>query len=72
MKLGPPPPGPVGGDFLVFLVFLLKILEGGQIEFWNFKKGDINPQKFLETPPGRAPWGIVFRFLKSFFPRPPH
>ena len=51
----------------------LKILEGGQLEFWNFtgglfsqKKGDINPQINSEIPAG--PWGcFLFCFVLSFF-----
>jgi hypothetical protein len=71
IKFGPPPPGPLGAIFRCFLGVFLKILEGSQLELWNFtaglfseKRGDINPQKNLETPSG--PLGGVFRFFIFF------
>jgi hypothetical protein len=33
IKFRPPPPGPLGAIFSFFLVYFLKILEGGQFEY---------------------------------------
>ena len=38
-----------GGRFLVFFSFFLKILEGGQLEFWNFIGGLFSQKKEILT-----------------------
>ena len=64
IKFGPPPSGPLGADFSCFFenirrrsVRVLKLHRG----FILIKKGDINPPKNSETPPG--PLGGVLRFF---------
>ena len=68
IKFVPPPPGPLGGDFYVFLSFfvenftrrsarVLKLHRG----FFLTKKGDISPPKNLEAP--LAPVWSVSRFF---------
>jgi hypothetical protein len=63
IKFGPPPPGPLGGDFR-FLKFFLENIRRRSVTvpklhrgFILTKKGYINPQKKFGDPP--APWGGI-------------
>ena len=51
IKFGPPPPGPLGCDFFIFIRMSFRVLKL-HMGFILTQKGDINPPKNSETPPG--------------------